>query len=80
MSVTYLTCAWVDWPLVTDDDNIGTLAEQPNQRFTQKTILIIKNTRIAELGTISLTESIVCRDAPEIDNARVPNPNSPTPS
>jgi hypothetical protein len=39
LSAACLTCGWVDWPLVTDDDNIGTLAEQPNQRFAQKTIL-----------------------------------------
>src|SRR5436309_1113017 len=37
--VKYVARGCVGWPVLTDDDKIGALAEQPNQRFTQETIL-----------------------------------------
>src|SRR5882724_922217 len=39
LSVKCLARGCVGWPVLTDDDKIGALAEQPNQRFTQETIL-----------------------------------------
>jgi hypothetical protein len=35
----YLGCGCIDLPVVANDDKIGALAEQPDQRFAEETIL-----------------------------------------